>query len=43
VYYDEKNLDRIATYCQKDVVATAQVFLKMKSMDTIKVENIETI
>ena len=43
VYYNEGNLERIATYCQKDVIATAQVFLKMKSMDLIKNENIEII
>jgi 3'-5' exonuclease len=41
VYYEENNIERIATYCQKDVVATAQVFLKMKSMTLIKEENIE--
>ena len=29
VYYQEKNLERIAAYCKKDVVTLAQVFLKM--------------
>ena len=43
VYYIEKNLQRIAIYCQKDVVATAQVFLKMQAMPMIKPENIEFI
>lgn len=43
VYYKEKNINRIATYCQKDVLATAQVFLRMNGMDVIKPENIEHI
>lgn len=25
VYYEEKNLPRIVTYCQKDVITTVQV------------------
>lgn len=28
VYYEEKNLDRIVTYCQKDVVTLAHIFLR---------------
>ncbi len=43
VYYVEKNIDRIATYCQKDVLATAQVFLKMNGIDVVKDQNIEHI
>lgn len=30
VFYEEKNYDRIAIYCEKDVKATAQVYMKMK-------------
>jgi 3'-5' exonuclease len=30
VYYEEKDLERIKVYCEKDVVALIQVFLKMK-------------
>jgi len=30
VYYVEGDIDRIITYCEKDVIATAQVFLKMR-------------
>ena len=41
VYYNEKNVERIAVYCQKDVVATAQVFLKMQNIQAFKTENIE--
>lgn len=43
VYYIEKDIKRIATYCQKDVVATAQVFLRMQAMQAIQPENIEFI
>ena len=43
VYYKEKDIVRIATYCQKDVLATAQVFLRMNSIDVIKEENIKHV
>lgn len=33
VYYKEKDLDRIAKYCEKDVVATAKVFCKILQID----------
>lgn len=41
VYYNEKNIQRIALYCQKDVLATAQVFLKMNGMEIIPESNID--
>lgn len=41
VYYKQKDVKRIALYCQKDVVATAQVFLRLNGMELIKTENIE--
>jgi len=43
VYYKEKNINRIATYCQKDVLATAQVYLRLNGMEVVKDENIEHI
>lgn len=43
VYYEEKNLPRIVTYCQKDVITTAQVLLKFKGMDIISSENITIV
>lgn len=43
VYYEEKNLERIVTYCQKDVITTAQVLLKFKGMDIISAENITIV
>ncbi|HEY1872409.1 MAG TPA: 3'-5' exonuclease [Chitinophagaceae bacterium] len=41
VYWKEKNLDRIATYCQKDVITVAQVFLRMNDEPLINPDNIE--
>lgn len=31
VYYEEKDIDRIITYCEKDVLAVAQVILRLKN------------
>jgi len=41
VYWEEKNLQRIVTYCQKDVVTVAQVLLKMNGQALINDRNIE--
>jgi DNA polymerase elongation subunit (family B) len=43
VFYEEKNPERIAVYCEKDVIATMQVFLRLSGMPLIKEENIEHI
>jgi len=43
VYYEEQNLERIITYCQKDVITTAQVLLKFKGMNIISAENITIV
>jgi uncharacterized protein YprB with RNaseH-like and TPR domain len=40
VYYQEGALDKIAEYCVGDVVAIAQLYLKMKGLAVIKAENI---
>lgn len=32
VYWKEKNLDRIVTYCQKDVVTTGNIILRFKNL-----------
>jgi predicted PolB exonuclease-like 3'-5' exonuclease len=40
VYYHEKNLRKIAEYCVNDVVAIAQLFLKMKGLSLIEEKNI---
>lgn len=41
VYWHEKDLPRIATYCQKDVITAAQVYLKLSGEKIILPENIE--
>jgi DNA polymerase elongation subunit (family B) len=41
VYWKERNLDRIVTYCQKDVITLAQVLLRMHCESLIKPHNIE--
>ncbi len=43
VYYGEKNLERITAYCQKDVLATAQLFLKMESETLINPDCVEYV
>ena len=43
VFYREKNITRISTYCEKDVVATMQVFMRMSGLPVIKDENIEHV
>lgn len=40
-FYKEKDVERISVYCQKDVVATTQVFLRLNGMSCIAEENIE--
>lgn len=41
VYWKEKNMPRIVTYCQKDVITVAQIFLRMQGESLIGEENIE--
>jgi DNA polymerase elongation subunit (family B) len=41
VYYQEKDVNRIARYCQKDVLATAQVFLRLKGMELIASDHVQ--
>lgn len=41
VYWNDKDIKRIVTYCQKDVVTVAQIFLKLQGEEMIKQENIE--
>ena len=40
VYWREKDLDRIVTYCQKDVVTLTQVLLRFHCKPLLKPENI---
>lgn len=40
VYWEEENLSRIITYCQKDVLTVAQLLLRFKGKELFKDENI---
>lgn len=35
VFYVEKDIDRIVTYCEKDVIAVAQIFLRFRREDIL--------
>jgi 3'-5' exonuclease len=35
VYYEENNIDRIITYCEKDTIAVAQIFLRLRDDDLL--------
>ncbi len=41
VYYKEKDLERIAIYCEKDVLATARLLLKFMGRPTIEDDYVE--
>jgi uncharacterized protein YprB with RNaseH-like and TPR domain len=41
VYWKEKNIDRIITYCQKDVITLVQVYLRLMGEELIYGDNIE--
>jgi uncharacterized protein YprB with RNaseH-like and TPR domain len=41
VYWADRDLERIATYCQKDVITLAQVLLRMHCEALIKPQNVE--
>jgi hypothetical protein len=30
VFYNQKDIDRIVTYCEKDTIAVAQIFLRLR-------------
>jgi len=40
VYYVEKDLERIRTYCELDVVTTAQVFLRLRNEELLAASEI---
>jgi DNA polymerase elongation subunit (family B) len=43
VYYEDKDLERIATYCRKDVVATAQLYLRLTGKGLVPDEHITLV
>ncbi len=40
VYYQEKNINRIAKYCERDVLTVTQLYLKMNNQSLIHDENV---
>ena len=40
VYWQEKNLERIVSYCQRDVVTVAQLILRLKGLSLLQKEQI---
>ena len=43
VYWEQKNLERIKTYCQKDVITTAQLLLRYKGLPLMADDHIALI
>jgi len=43
VYWKEKNLNRIVTYCQKDVLTVAQIFLRFKGEKLLSDPDVEIV
>lgn len=43
VYYEEDDIDRIITYCEKDTIAVAQVFLKFRNEELLADDEIISV
>ena len=43
VYWKEKNLSRIVSYCQKDVLTVAQIFLRLRGEPLLKETQVEIV
>jgi uncharacterized protein YprB with RNaseH-like and TPR domain len=43
VYWNEKNLPRIVTYCQKDVLTIAQIFLRFRGEELLAENDVEIV
>jgi uncharacterized protein YprB with RNaseH-like and TPR domain len=43
VYWKEKNLERIVTYCQKDVLTVAQIVLRFKGESLLNEQDLEIV
>jgi 3'-5' exonuclease len=42
-FWEENNLERIKTYCEKDTITVAQVYLKMMGLKIVQKQNIEHV
>jgi 3'-5' exonuclease len=40
VYWEDRDLDRISAYCEKDVLATAQLYLKMRRQPLLRPDQV---
>jgi hypothetical protein len=40
VYYKEKNIQRIVSYCEKDTIAVAQILLRFNNQELLKEKDI---
>lgn len=43
VFYDEKDIDRIVVYCEKDTITVAQIFLRLRNEDILNADEIRSI
>lgn len=43
VYYEEKDMERIATYCRKDVVATVQLYLRLRGLPGVDAQRVTVV
>lgn len=43
VFWEEQDVERIATYCEKDVLAVIQIMMKFKRMDTFEAAQISSL
>ncbi len=43
IYWQDRDLERIATYCEKDVVATVQLFLRFRRQPLLSTDQIEVV
>ena len=43
VYYEEKDLERISTYCEKDVIVVANIILRFKNMPLLDADKVQIV
>ena len=43
VYYKEKNIQRIVSYCEKDTIAVAQILLRFNNQELLKDKDIISV
>lgn len=43
VYYIEKDIDRIIAYCEKDTIAVAQIFLRLRNDPLLEEDEILSV